>query len=125
MRKFLESHEWGLLENETVTVGLSDFAVGHLSDLVFIQLPEVGDTVEQGESFGEIESVKAVSDLSSPVTGEIVEVNTAVAENLELISKDCYGEGWLIKVKPDDATELDKLLDEEAYAKQVEEEEVE
>ena len=122
-RKFLESHEWGLLEGDVATVGLSEFAVKHLSDLVFIQLPELGDKVEQGESFGEIESVKAVSDLNCPVTGEVVEVNEAVVENLELISSDPLGEGWLIKVKVDDPSELENLISLKEYENQIAEEE--
>jgi len=122
-RKYMETHEWGLLAGNIVTVGLSEFAVKHLSDLVFIQLPEAGDKVERGESFGEIESVKAVSDLNAPVTGEVVEVNEAVAENLELISTDPTGEGWVIKIKIDDQTEFQELLSSDEYTKQIEEEE--
>ena len=121
-RKYLESHEWGLLSGKIVTVGLSEFAVKHLSDLVFIQLPEVGDKVEAGETFGEIESVKAVSELNAPVTGEIVEVNEAVSDNLELISSDPMGDGWMIKVQIEDMAEFDNLLEAEEYEKQVAEE---
>ena len=106
-RRYLESHEWGLLEGDVVTVGLSDFAVKHLSDLVFIQLPDVGDRVEQGERLGEIESVKAVSDINSPITGEIIEVNTSVADSLDLIANDCYNDGWFVKIKADDASEFE------------------
>lgn len=124
-RKFLESHEWGLLEGDVATVGLSEFAVKHLSDLVFIQLPEPGDKVEQGESFGEIESVKAVSDLNCPVSGEVIEVNDSVIENLELISTDPLGEGWLIKVKVDDPSEFDNLISLKEYDEQIAEEEEE
>lgn len=121
-RKFLESHEWALLTGEIVTVGLSDFAVKHLSDLVFIQLPEVGEKVEQGERLGEIESVKAVSDINAPVTGEVVEVNSAVVDNLDLIANDCYNDGWLVKIQMDDSAEYDNLLSPEDYATQIEKE---
>lgn len=122
-RKYLESHEWAQADGNEITVGLSEFAIKHLSDLVFIQLPEVGDKVEQNDPFGEIESVKAVSEINAPVSGEIVEVNTNVAENLELISNDCFGEGWMIKIQVDDLTEFDSLLDEEEYQSRLEEEE--
>ncbi len=122
-RRYLESHEWALLEGDVVTLGLSEFAVKHLSDLVFIQLPEVGDTVDAGETFGEIESVKAVSDLTSPVTGEVVEINEAVVENLELISSDSLGDGWLIKVRISDNTDYESLLDFEEYSRLLEDEE--
>ena len=104
-------------------MGLSEFAVKHLSDLVFIQLPEVGDKVDQNDPFGEVESVKAVSELNAPVSGEVVEVNTSVAENLELISKDCFGEGWMVKIQVKDLTDYEGLLDEAEYQKRVEEEE--
>lgn len=124
-RKYLETHEWGLLEGEIVTVGLTDFAVRHLSDLVYIQLPEVGDKVEQGERLGEIESVKAVSDINAPVSGEIVEVNSAVADNLDLIAKDCYNDGWLAKIQMEDPSEYENLLSPSDYAAQLEKEEEE
>jgi len=124
-RRFLESHEWAMLEGDVVTVGLADFAVKHLSDLVYIQLPELGERVEQGESFGEVESVKAVSDINAPVSGEIVEVNTAVVDSLELITNDCYIDGWLVKIQMEDAAEYDNLLSPEDYAVQVEKQEEE
>ena len=124
-RKYLESHEWALVEGDIVTAGLSDFAVKHLSDLVFIQLPEIGEKVEQGERLGEIESVKAVSDINAPVTGEIVEVNSSVVDNLDLIANDCYLEGWLVKIKMDEPSDLDNLLSPEDYTAQLEKEEEE
>jgi glycine cleavage system H protein len=124
-KRFLESHEWGHLEGDLLVVGLSDFAVKHLSDLVYIQLPEVGEKVEQGERFGEIESVKAVSDLNAPASGEIVEVNASVVDNLDLITNDCYGEGWFVKIKMDDASEFENLLSPEDYTAQIEKEEEE
>ena len=124
-RRYLESHEWALLEGDVITLGLSDFAVKHLSDLVFIQLPEVGDKVDAGETFGEIESVKAVSDLNSPITGEVIEVNEAVVENLELISGDPLGDGWLIKVRIADKADYESLLEKEEYTRLLDDEEEE
>lgn len=124
-RRYLDSHEWAMMEGDVVTVGLADFAVRHLSDLVFIQLPEVGEHVEQGDCFGEVESVKAVSDINAPVSGEIIEVNSAVVDSLELITNDCYNDGWLIKIQMDDAEEYENLLSPEDYAAQVEKQEEE
>ena len=121
-RKFLESHEWGLLEGDTVTVGLSDFAVRHLSDLVYIQLPETGEKVEQGERLGEIESVKAVSDINAPVSGTVIEVNASVVENLDLIANDAYNDGWLVKIQMEDPAEFDNLLGPKDYSEQIEKE---
>ncbi len=119
-RKYLESHEWAVLEGNVATIGISDFAVNHLSDLVFIQLPEVNDKVEAGETYGEVESVKAVSELNSPLSGEIVEINEAVDDNLELVSNDPLGEGWLIKIQVSDSSEFDNLLSEKEYREQLE-----
>ena len=124
-RRYLDTHEWGLLEGDVVTVGLADFAVRHLSDLVYIQLPELGERVEQGERFGEVESVKAVSDINAPVSGEIIEVNTSIVDNLELITNDCYNDGWIIKIQMEDPSEYDNLLSPEDYEAQVEKEEEE
>jgi glycine cleavage system H protein len=122
-RRFLESHEWGFPEGDIVTVGLSDFAVKHLSDLVYIQLPETGEKVEQGERLGEIESVKAVSDINAPVSGTVVEVNSSVVENLDLIANDCYNDGWLVKIQMEDSAEFKNLLSPEDYNEQIEKEE--
>lgn len=113
--RYLETHEWARLDGDIVTIGISDFAVKHLTDLVYIDLPEVGDTLTQGERFGEIESVKAVSDLNSPVSGEVVEVNSELADALDRIGSDPYGAGWMLKVKVDAGTTLDRLLDATAY----------
>lgn len=124
-RKFLETHEWGLLEGDVITAGLSDFAVKHLSDLVFIQLPEVGEKVEQGERLGEIESVKAVSDINAVMSGEVVEVNSAVVDSLELITNDCFNDGWIVKIQVDDNAEYENLLNPQDYTAQVEKEEAE
>lgn len=113
--KFAKSHEWARLEGDVVTLGISEFAVKLLTDLVYIELPAVGDTVSVGESIGEIESVKAVSDLYSPVSGEIVEVNESLEEDLGVLTDDPYGQGWIAKIKISDPSEMDQLLDETAY----------
>jgi glycine cleavage system H protein len=122
--RYLETHEWGRLEADgTVTIGITDFAVDQLNDLTFVDLPEVGDKVTKGEAFGEIESVKAVSDLISPVSGEIVEVHSDVdGDDFSALKQDAFGKGWLLKVKPDNADELSEAKDLAAYEKQLEEE---
>ena len=123
--RYLESHEWGRLEGDgTITIGITDFAVDQLNDLTFVDLPEAGDKVTKGEAFGEIESVKAVSDLISPVTGEIVEVHSDVdGDDFSALKTDAFGKGWLIKVKPDNADELNEgTKDLATYEKQLEEE---
>jgi glycine cleavage system H protein len=122
-RKYLDSHEWAKLEGDLIVVGITDFAVEELSngnegDLVYCDLPEVGREVEQGETFGEIESVKAVSDLNAPLGGEIVEVNADMMEHLETLAEDPWKKGWLIKIKPIDAS-MDHLLDAEAYEQHI------
>lgn len=122
-RKYLDSHEWAKLEGDLIVVGITDFAVEELSngnegDLVYCDLPEVGREVDQGETFGEIESVKAVSDLNAPLGGEIVEVNADMMEHLETLAEDPWKKGWLIKIKPADAS-MDHLLDAEAYEQHI------
>ncbi len=117
--RYAKSHEWAHLENGVVTVGITKFAVEQLTDVVFIELPDVGDEVFAGDSFGEIESVKAVSDLYSPINGQVVEVNNALVEDPSLVSTDPYGKGWMIKVKVDPKTTLDKLMTLADYEKQV------
>lgn len=113
--KFARSHEWVHLEGDVATVGISDFAVRELTDLVYIQLPAVGRRYRQGESFGEVESVKAVSDLYAPCSGEIVAVNSRLVDDLDPLSRDPYGEGWLVRLKVDQPSELDALMDYQAY----------
>lgn len=112
-RKYLKSHEWSKTEGDFATVGISDFAVSHLSDLVFLDLPRVGSTVTAGEPFGEIESVKAVSDIYSPVSGEVVEINELLPDNLESLNDDAYEAGWMIKVKL--TGESSELMEASAY----------
>ena len=114
--KFAKTHEWIRPESDgTATVGISAYAVEALTDLVFMQLPAVGKQVKAGESFGEIESVKAVSDLYAPVSGEIVAVNTALPGQLDLLGKDPYNAGWIMKIRPADPSEMSGLLDQAAY----------
>lgn len=116
---FAETHEWVAITDadggKLATVGISDFAVAQLTDLVFMQLPEVGTQVQAGESMGEIESVKAVSDLYSPVTGEIVEVNSGLPDQLETLNADPYGDGWVARIKVTDEVPLGKLMDHATY----------
>ncbi|MEN1681577.1 MAG: glycine cleavage system protein GcvH [Planctomycetota bacterium] len=120
--KYTKTHEWVAVEGDTATVGISAFAVEALTDLVFIELPEVGRTLAADESFCEIESVKAVSDIYAPVAGDIVEVNTPLADALETLGEDPFGGGWLVKIKIADPAPLDGLMDHAAYTKMCEEE---
>ncbi|NBW95382.1 MAG: glycine cleavage system protein GcvH [Planctomycetia bacterium] len=114
--RFAKSHEWARPEEDgLVTVGISAYAVEALTDLVFMQLPAVGRRVRAGESLGEIESVKAVSDIYAPVSGEVVAVNTTLPSNLETLGSDPYGAGWVVRLRPDDPAELGGLLDQAAY----------
>ena len=114
--KFAKTHEWIRLDDDGLaTVGISAYAVEALTDLVFMQLPEVGRRVKAGESIGEIESVKAVSDFYAPVSGEVIEVNAALPAKLETLGQDPYGAGWLVRLKPADTGELSGLLDQSAY----------
>jgi glycine cleavage system H protein len=124
--RFSRTHEWVHVKDESgvpiATVGISEFAVRQLTDLVYIELPEVGRQVAAGEPFGEIESVKAVSDLYSPVAGQIVAVNDALRDSLEIFGSDPYGGGWIVKVQLSDPASVDQLLDYSAYQQQCAEE---
>jgi len=120
--KYTEEHEWVLLEGELVSIGISDFAQDQLGDVVFVELPEVGDRVEIGKAFGVVESVKAVSDIYAPLAGEVVEVNVDLPDSPELINTSPYEDGWMIRIKPDDPAELDDLMDASAYQAFIEEE---
>lgn len=113
--KFAKSHEWAFIEGDTATVGISAFAVRQLTDLVYVGLPAVGKKFAAGEIFGEVESVKAVSDLYAPVAGEVVAVNNSLEEDLGVLSSDPYGKGWIIKLKVADSSEAAKLMDRKAY----------
>jgi glycine cleavage system H protein len=117
--RYAKSHEWAFLEGDLCTVGISQFAVEQLTDIIYVDLPDVDDPVAAGDSFGEIESVKAVSDLYSPVTGDVVAVNEKLQNDPTIISKDPYTAGWLIKVKVEKGTTLDHLMTIEKYQQQV------
>jgi glycine cleavage system H protein len=117
--RYAATHEWSSLEGNTVTLGITKFAVEQLTDVVYIELPDPGDNVFAGESFGEIESVKAVSDLYSPVDGEVIAVNEKLLDDPTLVTQDPYGKGWMIKIKCEPGQNLDKLMTLEAYQKQI------
>ena len=116
--KFAATHEWAHVADGVATIGISAQAVEALTDLVYMELPESGAAVTAGEPFGEVESVKATSDLYSPVDGEIIEVNTSLPDNLDVLGTDPYGAGWILKVKLSSEDALAKLLDHDAYQKQ-------
>lgn len=116
-RKYLESHEWHQVNGETVTIGITQIAADELTDITFVQLPKVGARVEAGKAFGEIESVKATSDLYSGVSGTVTEVNAKLSSEPGVINHDPYSGGWMIKVKADDAKQVDKLLSVDDYLK--------
>ena len=117
--RYTESHEWARQEGDVVSVGLSDYAVEQLGDIVFLELPGVGDEVTKGAPFGTIESVKAAADIYSPVSGEVAEINETLPDEPELFKEDCFGKAWIIKIKPSDAAEFDSLMDSAAYAEYV------
>ena len=120
--RFAPTHEWVSLQGDVATIGISKFAVDQLSDLTLIELPAVGTRLAADKSFGEVESVKSVSDLYAPVAGEVVEVNDAVSGNVQLLSDDPYGAGWLIKLRVSDPSAVSGLMDHDAYEKRVAEE---
>lgn len=113
--KYTSEHEWIRLEGDVAYVGITDYAQEQLGDIVFVDIPTVGETLDKDEVFGTIEVVKTISDLFLPVSGEILEQNDALEENPALVNTDPYGEGWLIKLKPADMEEFNDLLDAEAY----------
>ena len=119
---YRDSHEWVREEgDETVVVGISDHAQAALGDMVFVELPETGSTYGQGDACAVVESVKAASDVYAPVSGEVIEVNSALEDEPELVNSDPYGDGWLFRMQLDDASELQDLLDADSYAEQTEE----
>ena len=113
--------EWARLEGSRVVVGITDYAQKQLGDIVYVELPSVGTTLHQGDVFGVVESVKAVSDLCSPVSGEVVEINGELGRRPETVNEDCYGDGWMIALAVDDPAEVDDLLDAAAYTRFIEE----
>jgi glycine cleavage system H protein len=121
--RYADTHEWARKDGDEFVVGITDYAQESLSDIVYVELPEVGDSLARGEGFGVVESVKAASDVYMPIGGEIVAINTELEDAPELINQDPYGVGWLLRIGPDDPTEFDELLDGSAYEAQVAEEE--
>ena len=115
MLKFTEDHEWVKVEDVTATIGITEHATVQLGDLVFVELPEEGDDFDQGDEFGSVESVKAVSEIYLPIGGEIVAVNEDLEDAPELVNNECYTGGWLVQVKAADMGELDGLMDQGAY----------
>lgn len=115
--RVMESHEWAKADGDVVLVGITDHAVEQLGDLTFVDLPAVGDELKKGEQFGEIESVKAVSELYAPCSGTVAAVNDGLADELGPVTEDPFGAGWMIKITPTDVSELDGLLDAAAYEK--------
>jgi glycine cleavage system H protein len=118
--RYSSDHEWAKLEGGRVRIGITDYAQDALGDVVYVQLPEVGATVAAGDSFSEVESTKSVSDIYAPVTGTVVEVNADLADAPQRLNEDPYGEGWICVLEADDASQLDGLLDADAYRKLVE-----
>lgn len=121
-RKYAVTHEWAQIDSSgVVTVGISDHAQDALGDVVFVELPEVGTHVDAGEEAGVVESVKAASDIYAPVAGEVVEVNAALEDSPELVNSDPYNEGWFFRLRPDEAGDIDALLDAAAYEESLDE----
>jgi glycine cleavage system H protein len=115
--RYAEDHEWARVDGDSTRVGIDDYAQDQLGDVVFVELPQVGDKFAKGDEFGTVESVKAVSELFMPIGGEILSVNTALEESPELVNNSPYDDGWMIEVKPADPADLDALMDKNAYMK--------
>ncbi len=118
--KYSKEHEWVSVDGDVATIGITDYAQNELGDVVFVELPEADDTFKQMEAFGTIEAVKAVSELYVPVSGEIVEVNSKLEDEAGLVNSSCYGDGWMIKIKLSDPSEVDELMDAAEYKEMVE-----
>lgn len=117
--KYSKEHEWVRVDGDTAYIGITDFAQSELGDIVFVEIDTVGDTIDADEIFGTIEAVKTVSDLFMPVSGEVLEMNDKLEDDPELVNTDPYGDGWLIKVKMADASQLDNLMDAAAYGEMI------
>jgi glycine cleavage system H protein len=115
--KYFEDHEWAKLENDEAVIGISDYAQDQLGDIVFVELPQVGDTFEKGAEFGTVESVKAVSELYMPLGGKVLAVNESLEDSPELVNNEPYTGGWMIKIKPSNAAEAEQLMSKNAYLK--------
>src|SRR4030095_11268894 len=113
--KYSREHEWALVEGKVATIGITDFAQDKLGDIVFVELPAVGDKVTKDEAMGVVESVKAVSDVYSPVSGTVIEINDDLPDSPDMINEDPYGDGWIVKIQMSDPTDLEDLMDSEAY----------
>jgi glycine cleavage system H protein len=113
--KYTKDHEWAKADGNIVTIGINDYAQDQLGEIVFVELPEVGDTFSQEDEFGSLESVKAVSEMYIPISGEIQAINEDLEDTPELVNQDCYQGGWIVKVKADDLSQLDGLMDKTAY----------
>lgn len=118
--KYLDTHEYVRLDGEIATIGITEFAVDQLGDVVFLELPEIGDLLTKGDTFGSIESVKAVEDLNAPITGTVIERNEALIESPEAVADDPYGEGWFLKVRVNDPDEVSDALTADEYRAEVE-----
>ncbi len=119
--RYAKSHEWARMDGDTVKVGITDYAQDQLGDIVFVEMPEAGDTFEKGTEFGTVESVKAVSELYMPVGGEIVAVNESLEDAPELVNNTPYSEGWMLEVKPNEPAEMDSLMNKDEYIESVQE----
>ncbi|WP_420561066.1 glycine cleavage system protein GcvH [Tepidicaulis sp.] len=119
--RFTKDHEWVLVDGDTATIGISDYAQEQLGDVVFVELPDIGKTLEQGDEAAVVESVKAASEVYAPVSGEVIEVNEELEAAPGRVNEDAMGEGWFVKLKLTDEDELDDLMDEAAYAKYIKE----
>jgi glycine cleavage system H protein len=116
--RYLETHEWARRDGDTVRIGITDFAQDELGDIVFVELPEAGETVEAETEFGVVESIKAVSDLYAPISGTVVAVNDELADAPELVNEDPFGDGWMLELEPSDDAEFDALLSPDEYESQ-------
>ena len=117
---YTEEHEWVNDKDDEVIIGITDFAQSQLGDIIFLELPDIGDKIIEGEPFGEVETVKTVSELYAPVNGTVIEVNNNLEDSPDRVNQDCYGEGWIIKIKPDEKINKENLLDYQDYTKLVE-----
>ena len=115
--RYAKTHEWVRIEKDIATTGITDFAVAALSDLVYVDMPQVTDLLEQGQPYAEVESVKAVSDVYAPLSGEIVEINEDIGDNLDQLSKDPFGKGWIVKFRISHPNEVEALMTADAYEK--------
>ena len=117
---YTKEHEWVNDENDDTIIGITDFAQSQLGDIIFLELPDIGDRIIAGEPFGEVEAVKTVSELYAPVNGTVIEINNDLEDSPDKVNQDCYGEGWIIKIKSDEKIEKENFLDYQDYAKLIE-----